>query len=109
MYTGPGLEVLERAKTVVFDGIKKGVTMPLSSNSKTMIGLGEDKTIISSNAAKITGDKVTIMFDNNRQSYILKTPRPIKVNNNRVTRKVLNSGDVININNKTIVFDAGAE
>ncbi|MCK5267992.1 MAG: VWA domain-containing protein [Spirochaetes bacterium] len=109
MYTGPGLEVLERAKTVVFDGIKKGVTMPLSSNSKTMIGLGEDKTIISSNAAKITGDKVTIMFDNNRQSYILKTPRPIKVNNNRVTRKVLNSGDVININNKTIVFDAGVE
>jgi len=107
---GPALDFLDGSGTVVFNGKKGGATMPLTGSAKTVIGLGSGKTMISTDPGlKIKGDNATIAFDKTKNAYVLNATRPIKVNNKSVQTKVLQSGDVLNIEGKTIVFDKGVE
>jgi len=104
---GPGLDILDTAGTVVFGGNKGGGTMALSTSARTVIGMGSGKTIISNNPADLESDTASINYDRRRNAYVLNATQPIRVNNNPVKTKILKSGDVLNVDGSTIVFDEG--
>jgi hypothetical protein len=82
--------------------------------SKKVIPLIRDRTIIGNSpeadikaASKAGKDKATIVYHEKDDMYTLVVQGDAMVNNRAVSRKNLESGDVININGVTMVFDGG--
>jgi hypothetical protein len=72
---------------------------------RTIIGNSSEADIkAASNAGK---DKATIVYDEKEDLYTLVAWGDATVNNKVVKKKNLESGDVININGVTMVFDGG--
>lgn len=106
---GAELEILEGARTVMFDGIKPAATMALDKAAKTVIGLQSGNTVISQGNGAAAGENATIIFDSKRQDFVLNATRPVRVNNNPVVTRRLKAGDVVSIDGNTFVFDEGEE
>jgi Ca-activated chloride channel homolog len=101
----PSLDFLGGGATVVF----KGATQKLSEGAKTVIAMEGGKTVVADDAKKVRGDNATIVFDQRTKTYRLDSTVALTVNNKSVKTKVLESGDVINLGGKTIVFDEGVK
>ncbi len=87
-------EVLGGGRTKVF---------PVSSG-RTVIG-GEDADITVVGPAGTVAEEVTVVYDEKADTYSLKSPRTVRVNNREVTEKRLESGDVIRLSGTLVVFD----
>lgn len=97
---GANLEVLDC-------GNAKDVTRFLSlSEKRTIIGTGAcaDMTINGS-LGRVKESHASIEFDPQSKSYTLVSDSAVSINNNRVKRKQLEPGDVINVEGTKIVFD----
>lgn len=81
--------------------------LPLGKN-RTIIGSGRraDMTI-SGGLTRVQEKHATITFQNDLQKYVLNGDGEVRVNNRKVASRVLESGDVINVDGTTIVFDDG--
>jgi len=79
----------------------------LIQSDKTVIGGANtaDMTIVG--LPNIHGNHATILFDEKKHQFTLVAEGAMKVNNKAVSRKKLESGDVIDIDGVTMVFDAG--
>ncbi len=86
--------------------------------STQILTLGGEETIIGSSPKadmtiaglpSVEENHATIVFDPEKEKYLLKGEATMMVNNQSVTTKVLEPGDLINIDGATIVFDEGAE
>jgi len=84
--------------------------------STKIITLGGDETIIgSSNSAAMTiagtpsmeENHATIAFDSKKEIYTIIGKTGLLVNNQKVTKKKLESGDLINMDGVTLVFNDG--
>jgi Ca-activated chloride channel homolog len=94
---------------VINPGTARAVTRAFTLNKgHTIIGSskGADMTIMSG-VTRIKEKHATISFDSKKKKYTIAGDGDFKVNNKRVKTKVLESGDVINVGGKTIVFDDG--
>ncbi|MCP4129981.1 MAG: VWA domain-containing protein [bacterium] len=91
-------------------GSAKAVTRLVSLNNKgkTVIGSSgnADMTIVGG-LTGVEENHATVAFDDKSKKYTLTSEEGTKVNNRRVKTKILNSGDVINVEGTTIVFDDG--
>jgi hypothetical protein len=95
----PALEVIKNKP-----GRISRKTVPLIRD-RTIIGNSSEADIkAASNAGK---DKATIVYDEKEDLYTLVAWGDATVNNRVVKKKNLESGDVININGVTMVFDGG--
>jgi Ca-activated chloride channel homolog len=99
----PLLDFLGGSGTVVF----KGATQRLSPGAKTILAAEGGKTIVADDARKVKGASATISFDGKTGGYRLDSTVALTVNNKTVTSKPLESGDVIDLGGKKIVFDEG--
>ncbi len=98
----PYLSVLNR-------GPADAVTRTLALNSsRTVIGggPGSDMTI-SGGLTRVKEKHATVLYDQKRRKYTLVSDGDVKVNNKRVRNRDLESGDIINVEGTTIVFDDG--
>lgn len=92
----PELEVTDLSgATQVFD-IKDNKTV-IGSSDNDDITLAADKSAGESNA--------TIVFDEKKAVYTVISDKEVMVNNNPVKTRILEPGDVININGATVVFN----
>lgn len=92
----PELEVTDfSGATQVFD----------LNNSKTVIGTSDsdDITVVTEDTAP--ENNATIVFDEKKSVYTVISDKEVLVNNNPVTTRILEPGDVININGATMVFN----
>lgn len=83
-----------------------GATQVFDINSpKTVIGSsdGDDITVVNNEEEK--QNNATIVFDEKKSVYTVVSESEVLVNNNPVKTRVLEAGDVININGATIVFN----
>lgn len=74
---------------------------------QTIIGSGTDANMTIAGAGNIKSEHATIVFDDKQQQYTVIGDHNLMVNNKSVSTKVLESGDVINIDGVTMVFDQG--
>jgi len=74
-------------------------------DSKTVIGSSDsdDITVVTEDSAG--ENNATIVFDDKQSVYTVISDKEVMVNNNPVTTRILEPGDVININGATIVFN----
>lgn len=78
-------------------------------NQETIIGSAAEADMTIAGIPDIENHHATIIYDKNKDQYRLRGETKIMVNNQQVTTKVLESGDLINLNGMTIVFDEGRE
>ena len=85
--------------------------------STQILTLGKEETIIGSSPKadmtiaglpSVGENHATIVFDSAKNKYLLKGEGKMLVNNQPVVTKILEPGDLINIDGATIVFDEGA-
>ena len=103
------LDILDRNKTVAFEGVTPGKTVALDNSGKTVISLSSGKTVISKNSPITPEDNATIVFDEKKKNYTINATRAIRINNNPVRTRVLQPGDVLRMDGRTYIFDTGKE
>lgn len=85
-----------------------GQTVALNE-ARTIIGGGANADLtISGNGERPRSEHATVLYDRTRNKYTVVAQGKMRVNNKRVSTKILNSGDVIDVNGTTIVFDDGS-
>ena len=86
--------------------------------STKILDLGSEQTVIGSAPAAdmtiagiggIEENHVTVVFDEEKNQYTLMGSEKVLVNNRVVTTKILEPGDLINLDGVTMVFDEGTE
>lgn len=97
----PNLEVLDpRGKaTQVLD----------ITADKTVIGSSSEADLTLANAPTLKESHATIVFDSTTKSYTVVSDEPIRVNNQRTSKRRLSPGDVIQLPGSTVVFDTPEE
>jgi len=75
------------------------------TQSRTVIGSSTEANLTLTGSPSVEEQHVTVDFNDKTGEYTLATKSEVMVNNNPVKKRVLNSGDVINIEGTTIVFD----
>lgn len=99
--TKPAIEVLNSGDCNVS-------TQVLELNQQqTIIGSGNNANMTIVGAGNIQTQHATIIFDEEQQQYTIVGDHNLMVNNKTVSTKILESGDVINIDGVTMVFDQG--
>ena len=78
-------------------------------DGKTVIGSGRNADMtITDRLTRIRERHATILYDNRKGKYTLVSSEDdVKVNNRNVRTRILEGGDVINIEGTTLVFDDG--
>jgi Ca-activated chloride channel homolog len=99
-----GPATLEVLKTRV--GRAQTRVMPLSS-SKTVIGGGRSADLTIVGNPRLKEQHATVIFDAKKKAYTVVGSGDLRVNNRPVKTKVLEPGDVIDVEGATIVFDDG--
>ncbi|WP_028975085.1 VWA domain-containing protein [Spirochaeta cellobiosiphila] len=94
-----GLEVIGPNKRSVSSG-----TIALNQ-ANTVIGSSTEANLTISGQPSIADEHVTVMRNDKTGDYTLVSKSEVMVNNNPVKKRKLTSGDVINIEGTTIVFD----
>lgn len=83
-----------------------GATQMFDINStKTVIGSSDSDDVTVVNSESDSQNNATIVFDDKKSAYTVVSDSDVLVNNNPVKTRVLEAGDVININGATIVFN----
>jgi len=95
------LEILNRG-----DGAVSTQILTLNNN-QTKIGSGPDANMTIAGISSIQDNHATIIFNKTENQYELIGNGKLSVNNKVVVSKVLESGDLINIDGVTMVFDEG--
>lgn len=72
---------------------------------QTVIGAAPDADISIAGNPSLKASHATILFDEAKNIYTVVSDAPVTVNNHEVTRKRLESGDVINMAGTVVVFD----
>jgi Ca-activated chloride channel family protein len=72
---------------------------------QTVIGAAPDADISIAGNPSLKASHATILFDEAKNVYTVVSDSPVTVNNHSVTRKRLESGDVINMSGTVVVFD----
>jgi Ca-activated chloride channel homolog len=72
---------------------------------QTVIGAAPDADISIAGNPSLKASHATILFDEVKNVYTVVSESPVTVNNHTVTRKRLESGDVINMAGTVVVFD----
>lgn len=72
---------------------------------QTVIGAAPDADISLAGNPSLKASHATILFDEAKHIYTVVSDSPVTVNNHEVTRKRLESGDVINMAGTVVVFD----
>lgn len=94
----------EKAELEVTDF--SGATQMFSVDSqKTIIGSSESNDVTVVNSEGGAQSEATIVFDEKKSAYTVVSDSEVMVNNNPVKTRVLEAGDVININGATIIFN----
>ncbi len=90
-------------------GTAKMVTRMLNlNNSKTVIGSSKQADMtIAGKLTKVKEKHATVLYDKKNNSYTLVCDGDLKVNNKATKVRVLESGDVIDVDGTSIVFDDG--
>lgn len=101
--TTPAIEVLNAGDCSVSTQILE------LDQQQTIIGSGEDANMTIAGDGGIKSHHATIIFDDQKEQYTVIGDHNLMVNNKAVSNKVLESGDVINIDGVTMVFDHGSE
>ncbi|HCL57169.1 MAG TPA: hypothetical protein DHW82_09215 [Spirochaetia bacterium] len=103
--SAPSLELLYQG-----NGSTVSAKTLLLTQEKTIIGNEKHSnlTILNKNVKENSGD-VTIAFDQKTQCYTLVAEKGVTINNKVFKTKVLNNGDLIQINGAGIVFDKGVD
>jgi len=78
-------------------------------NKQTVIGSSYNADMTIAGVAGIDENHVTVAFDEQNNQYTLIGSENVMVNNRAVTTKVLEPGDLINLDGVTMVFDEGTE
>lgn len=78
-------------------------------NEQTIIGSAPDSHMTIAGIPEIESHHATIIYDEKKDQYKLVGESKLMVNNQFVTTKILESGDLINLNGITVVFDEGSE
>ncbi len=76
---------------------------------QTIIGSAPESHMTIAGIPEIEEHHATIIYDEAKDQYQLVGETKMIVNNQIVTTKILESGDLINLNGMTIVFDEGSE
>lgn len=79
------------------------------NGEQTIIGGNNKADLTIAGHADVIDNHATVVFDKKSDEYKLKGNGKVKVNNRPVMTKVLEPGDLINIDGVTMVFDKGAE
>jgi Ca-activated chloride channel family protein len=83
-----------------------GATQMFSVDSqKTVIGSNESDDVTVVNNQEADQSEATIIFDEKKSAYTVVSEKEVMVNNNPVKTRILEPGDVININGATIIFN----
>lgn len=94
------IEILQSAPGVTISddtiALSKGKTVIGGSNSADLTIAGESQT---------EDEFATIVYDDKTENFKIVSSRTVMVNNQLTTDKILEAGDVINIDGTTIVFD----
>lgn len=107
------LEILLRLKQAA-PAEKAGLEVKDYTGATQMFSVDSQKTIIgSSDSDDVTvvgnqgenQNEATIIFDEKKSAYTVVSDSEVLVNNNPVKTKILEPGDVININGATIIFN----
>ncbi len=72
---------------------------------QTVIGAAPDADVSIAGNPSLKASHATIMFDEKENVYTVVADSPVTVNNREVSRKRLESGDVINMAGTVVVFD----
>ncbi len=75
------------------------------SGAQTVIGAAPDADISIAGNPSLKASHATILFDEEKHVFTVVSDSPVTVNNHPVTRKRLESGDVINMAGTVVVFD----
>lgn len=75
------------------------------AGAQTVIGAAPDADISLAGNPSLRASHATIIFDEAKHVFTLVADSPVSVNNHTVTRKRLESGDVINMAGTVVVFD----
>lgn len=94
-----GLEVLDP------HGTKVSTSTLALTEQRTVIGASTQANLTIAGSSEVEDDHATVVFDDKSGAYTLVSKTEVMVNNNPVTNRKLNPGDVINIGGATIVFD----
>jgi hypothetical protein len=78
-------------------------------NEQTIIGSAPESDMTIAGIPEIENQHATIIYDEKKDQYQLVGETKLIVNNQVVTTKILESGDLINLNGMTMVFDEGSE
>jgi Ca-activated chloride channel homolog len=78
-------------------------------NAQTIIGSASNADMTIAGVAGIEENHVTVAFDEKSNQYTLIGTDKVLVNNQAVTTKVLEPGDLINLDGVTMIFDEGTE
>jgi len=94
----------EKAELEVTDF--SGATQMFSvDGQKTVIGSSDRNDVTVVNGGGGSQNEATIVFDEKKSSYTVVSDSEVLVNNNPVKTRILEAGDVININGATIIFN----
>lgn len=75
------------------------------AGAQTVIGAAPNADISIAGNPSLKASHATILFDEAKNVYTVVSESPVTVNNHAVTRKRLESGDVINMAGTVVVFD----
>lgn len=75
------------------------------SGTRTVVGSGAEAGITLAGNPSIRAEHATIVRDDAKGAYTLVADSPVTVNNRAVTKRRLESGDVINVAGTVVVFD----
>lgn len=97
----PSIEILNT-------GAGKALTRVVTlGGGETVIGSSPSADFTIAGLPDVQENHATIVFDDTSKRYALKGSGKLLVNNQVVTTKILEPGDVINIDGMTMVFDEG--
>ena len=85
--------------------VSEGTTVVLKDDV-TVIGSAPDAHLSFAGNRGIDQRHATVVHDSEKGTYTLVTERPVRVNNTLVRKRLLKPGDVIGIEEATLVFDA---
>ncbi|MBN2657102.1 MAG: VWA domain-containing protein [Spirochaetales bacterium] len=94
----------EKAELEVTD-FSGATQMFVVDGQKTVIGSSDSNDVTVVNGAGQSQSEATIIFDEKKSVYTVVSDSEVMVNNNPVKTRVLEAGDVININGATIIFN----
>lgn len=99
----PTIEVLDKGNEDVSTRIL------YLNGEQTVIGGSIDADLTIAGHDSVKNNHATVVFDRRSQRYKLTGKGKLHVNNRPITTKILEPGDLINIDGVTMVFDSGSE